>query len=115
MLRFSFSETDTAPPKQILEASGDAGITQARRLRRVIKKDNHHYLLAIRMLTRASAVETLPLFLDSLVGNVLAIVISVTAVLFFGERRRRCKAHTAKACINWNFRTAVALVECCRR
>ena len=37
------------------------------------------------MLTRASAVETLPLFLESLVGNVLAIVISVTAVLFFGE------------------------------
>jgi len=85
MLRFSISETDAAPPKQILEASGDAGITQARSLRRVIKKDNHHYLLAILMLTRASAAETLPLFLDSLVGNVLAIVISVTAVLFFGE------------------------------
>eukprot|EP01038_Epipyxis_sp_PR26KG_P009855 gene9855-13257_t len=46
---------------------------------------NHHLLLVTLMLWNASATEALPIFLDELVPSYLAIIISVTAVLFFGE------------------------------
>ena len=38
------------------------------------------------LLVNAAAMEALPLFLDRLVSPTIAIVLSVTAVLFFGER-----------------------------
>lgn len=45
----------------------------------------HHYLLVTLLLANAFAMEALPIFLDSLVPSIWAIIISVTAVLFFGE------------------------------
>ena len=45
----------------------------------------HHLLLVTLLLCNAAAMEALPIFLDAIVPSVLAIVISVTAVLFFGE------------------------------
>jgi len=45
----------------------------------------HHLLLVSLLLANAAATETLPLFIDRLVGPVGAILISVTAVLLFGE------------------------------
>lgn len=45
----------------------------------------HHHLLVTLLLCNAAAMEALPIFLDSLVPSYLAIIISVTAVLFFGE------------------------------
>lgn len=45
----------------------------------------HHLLLVTLMLFNATAFESLPLFLDVLVPTYLAIILSVTLVLMFGE------------------------------
>ena len=45
----------------------------------------HHWMLCTLLLLNAAAMEALPLFLDKLLSPVLAIIISVTAVLTFGE------------------------------
>jgi CBS domain containing-hemolysin-like protein len=45
----------------------------------------HHYLLVTLLLCNAFAMEALPIFLDAIVPSAWAIIISVTAVLFFGE------------------------------
>jgi len=45
----------------------------------------HHLLLVTLLLLNAMANEALPLFLDNLVPSYLAIIFSVTLVLFFGE------------------------------
>eukprot|EP01117_Protostelium_nocturnum_P006185 TRINITY_DN2229_c0_g1_i2.p1 TRINITY_DN2229_c0_g1~~TRINITY_DN2229_c0_g1_i2.p1 ORF type:complete len:471 (-),score=158.45 TRINITY_DN2229_c0_g1_i2:35-1447(-) len=47
--------------------------------------DYHHWLLVTLLLCNAAAMEALPIFLDKLVSEVIAIIISVTAVLMFGE------------------------------
>ncbi len=44
-----------------------------------------HWLLVTLLLVNAAAMEALPIFLDRLVSPTWAIVLSVTAVLFFGE------------------------------
>lgn len=46
---------------------------------------NQHFLLVTLLLCNAGAMEALPLFLDRLADPVTAILISVTAVLVFGE------------------------------
>jgi metal transporter CNNM len=46
---------------------------------------NQHFLLVTLLLCNAAAMEALPLFLDRLADPVTAILISVTAVLVFGE------------------------------
>ena len=48
---------------------------------------NAHYLLVTLLLCNAAAMEALPIVLDKLVHEVVAILISVTAVLFFGKLR----------------------------
>jgi metal transporter CNNM len=47
--------------------------------------ENHHLLLVTLMLWNASATEALPIFLDKLVPEFVAVIISVTLVLLFGE------------------------------
>lgn len=47
--------------------------------------DRHHLLLVTLMLWNASAAEAMPVFLGKLVPEWVAIIISVTAVLFLGE------------------------------
>ncbi|EIE23447.1 DUF21-domain-containing protein [Coccomyxa subellipsoidea C-169] len=44
-----------------------------------------HLLLVTLLLVNAAAMEALPIFLDRLLSPVAAIILSVTAVLFFGE------------------------------
>ena len=46
---------------------------------------NHHLLLVTLMLWNASATEALPIFLNKLVPEYMAVIISVTLVLLFGE------------------------------
>lgn len=46
---------------------------------------NQHFLLVTLLLCNAGAMEALPIFLDRLANPVAAVLISVTAVLFFGE------------------------------
>jgi len=45
----------------------------------------HHLLLVTLLLSNAAAMESLPIFLDRLVPSYLAIILSVTMILFFGE------------------------------
>jgi len=47
--------------------------------------NRHHLLLVTLMLWNASATEALPIFLSALVPEYVAIIISVTLVLFVGE------------------------------
>lgn len=46
---------------------------------------DHHYLLVTLLLANALCMEALPIFLDAIVPSAYAILISVIAVLFFGE------------------------------
>lgn len=55
----------------------------ASRIMPLVKR--HHLLLVTLLLANAAAVESMPLFLDRISDPVIAIVVSVTAVLFFGE------------------------------
>lgn len=45
----------------------------------------HHLLLVTLLLANSVAMETLPLFLDRLVPSWAAVLVSVTAILLFGE------------------------------
>jgi metal transporter CNNM len=56
---------------------------QARKVIPLIK--DHHRLLVTLLLLNAAANEALPLFLDKLVPGYVAVILSVTLVLFFGE------------------------------
>lgn len=47
--------------------------------------DKHHWMLVTLLLCNAAAVEALPLCLDNLVPSYVAIILSVTGVLAFGE------------------------------
>lgn len=47
--------------------------------------DKHHWMLVTLLLCNAMAVEALPLCLDRLVPSYIAIILSVTGVLAFGE------------------------------
>ena len=46
---------------------------------------DHHYLLVTLLLANALWMEALPIYLDAIVPSAYAILISVIAVLFFGE------------------------------
>lgn len=46
---------------------------------------DHHYLLVTLLLANALCMEALPIYLDSIVPSAYAILLSVIAVLFFGE------------------------------
>ena len=69
---------------KILKKSGDA---DARKYAKGIQPlvDQHHLLLVTLLMANAAAMESLPIFLDRLVHPAYAIIISVTAVLIFGE------------------------------
>ncbi|XP_074625391.1 uncharacterized protein LOC141883712 [Acropora palmata] len=47
--------------------------------------EKHHLLLVTLLLANAAAVESMPIFMDRISTPVIAIVVSVTAVLLFGE------------------------------
>jgi len=69
---------------QIVIKSGDPDAQKhAKKILPLVKK--HHLLLVTLLVCNAIAMETLPLFLDRVVGPLLAILISVTLVLLFGE------------------------------
>lgn len=51
----------------------------------MIVQGNRHQLLVTLLLCNSLAMEALPLFLDRLLSPLLAVLISVTAILFVGE------------------------------
>jgi metal transporter CNNM len=69
---------------KILKKTGtDAEKKYARRLLPILK--HYHWLLVTLLLWNAAAMEALPIFLDKIVPDYLAIILSVTCVLIFGE------------------------------
>lgn len=64
-------------------SSSNTEKNQCKRILPIIR--DHHRLLVTLLLVNAIANEALPLFLDELVPSYLAVIISVTLVLFFGE------------------------------
>ncbi|XP_022094756.1 DUF21 domain-containing protein At4g14240-like isoform X2 [Acanthaster planci] len=55
----------------------------AKRITPIVER--HHLLLVTLLLANAAAVESMPIFLDKVTNEVIAIIVSVTAVLLFGE------------------------------
>ncbi|XP_078179494.1 DUF21 domain-containing protein At4g14240-like isoform X1 [Carex rostrata] len=69
---------------EILQRSGtNAEKAQAAAILPVVQKQ--HQLLVTLLLCNAAAMEALPIFLDKIFHPVVAVVLSVTFVLFFGE------------------------------
>ena len=71
----------------ILEIKLDSGTEQEKIYANKIKKviSDHHWILVTLLLCNAFACEAMPILLDKLVSDVMAIVISVTVLLFVGE------------------------------
>lgn len=55
----------------------------AKRILHLVRR--HHLLLVTLLLANAVAVESMPIFLAKLTSEVVAVIVSVTAVLLFGE------------------------------
>lgn len=55
----------------------------AARILMLVKR--HHLLLVTLLLANAAAVEAMPIALAKITNEIIAIVVSVTAVLLFGE------------------------------
>ena len=70
-----------------LKVTRDGGDPKEQRhARRILPLvERHHLLLVTLLLANAAAVEAMPIFLDRVSDPVIAIIVSVTAVLIFGE------------------------------
>lgn len=69
--------------KVMKDGGSDSEKKHARRIIPIVKR--HHLLLVTLLLGNAAAVESMPIFLDKISDPVTAILVSVTAVLIFGE------------------------------
>ena len=71
----------------ILEIKMQSATEQEKIYATKIKKviNDHHWILVTLLLCNAFACEAMPILLDKLVNDVMAIVISVTVLLFVGE------------------------------
>ena len=71
----------------ILEIKLISGTKQEKIYAKKIKKviNDHHWILVTLLLCNSFACEAVPILLDKLVNDIMAIVISVTVLLFVGE------------------------------
>ena len=71
----------------ILEIKLNSGTEQEKKYANKIKMviNDHHWILVTLLLCNAFACEAMPILLDKLVNEMMAIVISVTVLLFVGE------------------------------
>ena len=69
--------------KVMKDGGTDSEKKHARRIIPIVKR--HHLLLVTLLLGNAAAVEAMPIFLDRISDPITAILVSVTAVLIFGE------------------------------
>ena len=74
---------DETAIKVLIEAGTPSQQKHASRILPLIKR--HHLLLVTLLLANAVAVESMPLFMDRISDPIIAIAVSVTAVLLFGE------------------------------
>ncbi|GIQ81326.1 hypothetical protein KIPB_002268 [Kipferlia bialata] len=82
-LNLGLLSMDDMKLKIIIETGTAKEARHAKRVLVVIK--DHHLLLVTLLLMNALAMEALPICLDKVVGEVAAVLISVSAVLMFGE------------------------------
>jgi len=69
---------------EVLQAAGkEKDKKYAKRIMPIIKR--HHLLLVTLLLGNAISVEAMPIFMDKITNPIIAILVSVTAVLLFGE------------------------------
>ena len=74
---------DSTTLKVLTEGGTASEKKHAKRILPLVKR--HHWLLCTLLLANAAAVEAMPIFLDRISSPLIAIVVSVTAVLIFGE------------------------------
>lgn len=67
----------------ILQCGTPAEIRQVRKTQPLL--EDRHLLLVTLLLTNAICMEFLPILLEDLVGNTIALILSVTCLLLFGE------------------------------
>ena len=79
ILETDLGDCETEEEAEELKRSKEAAV----KLLPVVRR--HHLLLVTLLILNSAANETLPLFLDSLVPSWVAVLISVTLVLIFGE------------------------------
>eukprot|EP00759_Apiculatamorpha_spiralis_P025374 PhF_6_TR28348/c0_g1_i1/m.42032/K16302/CNNM; metal transporter CNNM len=82
-LTLAFFSLDALHLRVLTRAGTEVEQKRATRVLSVLK--NHHLLLVTLLLWNAGVNEALPIFLEDLVSPYVAIVLSVTAVLLFGE------------------------------
>lgn len=71
---------------KLLQMNRDSSEKEKKQVARVTPVlDNHHLLLCTLLIINSAAMEALPIFLDALVPSYIAIILSVTVVLIFGE------------------------------
>jgi metal transporter CNNM len=79
---------------EVLQQSGtEEEKKQAATILPVVKEQ--HQLLVTLLLCNAAAMEALPIFLDTMFNEVVAVILSVTFVLAFGEVRSYTYSHPA--------------------
>jgi metal transporter CNNM len=98
-----------------LEVIKRSGTPQEQRLAARVEPliRNPHLLLVSLLLLNSICMEALPIFLDRLLNPILAIAISVTAILIFGEilPQAVCKRHgmAVGARLSWFVRVIIVL------
>ncbi|KEH26160.1 DUF21 domain plant protein [Medicago truncatula] len=98
---------------EILERSGSPSQKkQAAIILPVVKKQ--HQLLVTLLLCNAVSMEALPLYLDKLFNQVLAIILSVTFVLFFGEviPQAICSRYGLAVGANFSWLVRILMIIC---
>ncbi|KAL6971436.1 DUF21 domain-containing protein [Sarracenia purpurea var. burkii] len=99
---------------EILQRSGSpAEKKQAAKILPVVKKQ--HQLLVTLLLCNACAMEALPLYLDKLFNQYIAIVLSVTFVLAFGEviPQAICTRYGTAVGANFIWLVRILMIICC--
>lgn len=74
---------DTMNLEVLAKSSGPKEQKYASVILKLVSK--HHLLLVTLLLANAAAVEAMPIFLNQITSEVVAVVVSITAVLLFGE------------------------------
>ena len=82
-LTVGYTGIDELDLKVKLENGTDEEVKAALKVIPIITK--HHYMLTTLLISNAFAMEALPIFLDQIVPSYMAVIVSVTLVLFFGE------------------------------
>eukprot|EP00760_Papus_ankaliazontas_P033392 PhM_4_TR6318/c0_g1_i1/m.48271/K16302/CNNM; metal transporter CNNM len=97
-LTIGFFSLDTLHLQVLSRAGTETEKKRATRVLSILKR--HHHLLVTLLLWNAAVNEMLPVFLEELVPAYIAIILSVTAVLFFGEiiPQALCARHALAIC-----------------